>query len=292
MLLAVHGLNDHRGAFSSLAERLAPAGIAVYSYDQRGFGATRRRGDWVGIGALAGDLRQHLLDLRRAHPGVPLFVLGESMGAAVAVTAFSDSPLAPDGLILSAPAILGRETLGPVRSWLVALAASLFPDLTVTRPPGYIVTDDPDVERQLARDPLLIGPTRLEVVAGVVALMDAAARRADRIRLPALLLYGRHDPVVPPLAVQRLAAALRGPVRLHALDGYHLLLRGRAADISAARILGWLARQPGYRASAPARRVTERCDCRITLATDTPAMSACRSATSGESSNATPDRSS
>ena len=47
-----------------------------------------------------------------AIPGVPVFVLGESMGGAVAMTAFaSDTPPRADGLILVAPAVWGRQTM-------------------------------------------------------------------------------------------------------------------------------------------------------------------------------------
>ncbi len=292
VLLAVHGLNDHRGAFRTLAEHLVPAGVAVYSYDQHGFGATPQRGQWPGIGPLADDLRRRTYEMRWRHPGVPLFVLGESMGAAVALVAFSDYPLGPDGIILSAPAVLARNEIGPIRSGLVQAAASLFPNLRVTRPAGFALTDDAEVEHQLARDPWLIGPTRLEVVAGVLSLMDVAARRAHQLYLPVLLLYGKRDPLISPQVVERLAGAIRGPVRTFGHDGYHLLLRGRAAEVSAQRILAWLSQQPGYRAGSEAETVTRRCDCPTTRATEMPATSACRSATRGESSNAAPERSS
>ncbi len=247
IVLAVHGLNDHRGAFDALATHLGRAGVAVCSYDQRGFGAAPGRGAWPGVAPLAEDLRRWTWELRRRHPGIPLYVLGESMGAAVALVAFSGAPVGPDGLVLSAPAVLSRETIGPIRSWLVQALARLLPDLALTRPAAVTVTDDPAVRHQLARDPLLIGRTRLEVLAGVLSLMDAAAQSAQHVHVPTLLLYGRRDPVIPPETVQRLAGALPGPVQHYAQDGYHLLLRGRAAAVSAQRILAWLAQQPGSR---------------------------------------------
>ncbi|MEX0758101.1 MAG: alpha/beta fold hydrolase, partial [Tistlia sp.] len=85
VILALHGFNDHSGAFASPAPALAARGFAVYAYDQRGFGAGPNPGLWAGAGRLAEDARQALALLAERHPGRPLYLLGESMGAAVAL---------------------------------------------------------------------------------------------------------------------------------------------------------------------------------------------------------------
>ena len=79
VVVAVHGFNDYSNAFRGLADPFNAAGIALYAYDQRGFGATVDAGLWAGTAALTADLRGVLMALRTRHPGVPVYVLGESM---------------------------------------------------------------------------------------------------------------------------------------------------------------------------------------------------------------------
>src|SRR5258706_1908280 len=84
VVIAVHGFNDYSNAFFEPALYLKRQGIALLAYDQRGFGDAPRRGHWAGEPRLVDDLRQIVGLVRRQYPGVPVFVMGESMGAAVA----------------------------------------------------------------------------------------------------------------------------------------------------------------------------------------------------------------
>jgi pimeloyl-ACP methyl ester carboxylesterase len=80
VILALHGINDYSNAFEAPGEHWAAAGIATYAYDQRGFGETAQRGLWPGETQMMDDLRTAAALVGKAHPGVPLYLLGESMG--------------------------------------------------------------------------------------------------------------------------------------------------------------------------------------------------------------------
>jgi len=118
-------------------------GIATYAYDQRGFGAAPGRGRWPGARRLAGDAETAAKLLRQRYPGVPLYLLGESMGGAVAILAASGRSGAPrpdvDGVILVAPAVWGRQTMNVAERiglWLANLmpAVQFSPDLLPIEP--------------------------------------------------------------------------------------------------------------------------------------------------------------
>src|SRR5246127_1662007 len=115
VVLALHGFNDYSNAFEIPGEAWAKQGIATYAYDQRGFGAAPERGFWPGRAALASDAATASHILRRLYPGVPLYLLGDSMGGAVAVVAMTreSGTQSPDvdGVILTAPAVWGRATM-------------------------------------------------------------------------------------------------------------------------------------------------------------------------------------
>ncbi|MDA1311095.1 MAG: alpha/beta hydrolase, partial [Proteobacteria bacterium] len=67
-VIAVHGFNDHAGAFADLGPALSRAGIAVYAYDQRGFGGAPGRGLWAGPASMGRDLAEVARLVRTAHP--------------------------------------------------------------------------------------------------------------------------------------------------------------------------------------------------------------------------------
>jgi acylglycerol lipase len=258
-ILALHGFNDYGNAFAIPAKAWAARGIATYAYDQRGFGGAPGRGSWAGEGRLAIDAITAIRVLRRAHPGRPIYLLGESMGGALAILAATGTmsgviagpegmPRAEaDGVILSAPAVWGRATMDLLPKAALFFAARLFPETVLSGSGlGIRISDNNAVLRQMARDPLVIKGTRVDAVYGLVDLMDSALGAAPLLDVPLLLMYGAHDEVVPrrPLAefVAHLPAEPRYPRRLaYYPAGYHLLLRDLRGGMVANDVASWIA---------------------------------------------------
>jgi len=250
VVLALHGFNDYGNAFAMPAAVWAEHGIATYAYDQRGFGEAPSRGLWPGRAPLAADVATASRLLRRLYPGRPIYLLGESMGAAVAIVAMTGEAGMPlpdvDGVILCAPAVWGRPTMDLVPRLALFAGARLFPALTLTgRGLGLMPSDNMPMLRALARDPLVLKETRIDAVFGLVDLMDAALAAAPRLDLPLLLQYGARDDIMPAYAVREFVEALpKHPVRARRLvyyrDGYHLLLRDLEGAAVARDIALWM----------------------------------------------------
>src|SRR5438067_389533 len=136
VILALHGFNDYSNAFAIPGALWAEHGIATYAYDQRGFGGTPMRGAWAGSARLAGDAVTAIRLLRGTYPGRPIYLLGESMGGAVAILAATGTdgvpPAEGDGLILSAPAVWGRATMEFWPKMALFAGARFFPEWTLT----------------------------------------------------------------------------------------------------------------------------------------------------------------
>src|SRR5690606_32526522 len=117
---------------------------------------------------LVADLRTAAALISARHPGVPFYLLGESMGGAVVLAAaVSDSPPRADGLILVAPAVWGREAQGPLQTLALWIGAHVVPWLTLTGEGLDIVpTDNIEILRQMAYDPLVIKETRIDAIYG------------------------------------------------------------------------------------------------------------------------------
>jgi alpha-beta hydrolase superfamily lysophospholipase len=244
LLLAVHGFNDYGNAFDQLGSSLAREGILVYAYDQRGFGQTEQRGRWAGTERLGRDLRQVVELLRRRHPSLPLYLLGESMGGGLALTA-SGRGLSAAGTILVAPAVWSRDSMNPLLQLLLWAGAHTVPGLELTGKGVDIrPSDNLTMLRELSADPLVIKRTRVDALWGVTNLMDRAKRSATGLRGPVLLLYGENDDIIPQHAFCRLLVRL--PQRAPGLrivlyrKGWHMLTRDLQGGRVIADIAAWL----------------------------------------------------
>jgi alpha-beta hydrolase superfamily lysophospholipase len=252
VILALHGFNDYSNAFQDIADFCAEHGIAVHAYDQRGFGATPDRGLWPGTDALVRDLRQAVARLRAIYGDTPLYVLGESMGGAVAIVAAArDDSLDVDGLILSAPAVWGGDHMNTFYRLTLWLASTLAPGWTLTPPRGLEIwpSDNIDMLRAFSADPLVIKATRTDAIAGLVALMDEALASAPKLDKPILLLIGEKDEIVPPGAMDDFYGRLEGAAAtaIRYPDGYHMLLR----DLQRARVFADIESWIGHLSADP-----------------------------------------
>lgn len=250
VILALHGFNDYSNAFEAPGKAWAKDGIATYAYDQRGFGAAPERGHWPGRAALAVDAVTALRILRVLYPGVPLYLLGESMGGAVAVvvmTGESGTPIPDiDGLILAAPAVWGRSTMDLLPRVALWAGVRLMPGLTLTGRGLHIqASDNVPMLRALSRDPLVIKDTRVDTIWGLANLMDAALASAPQLHAPLLLMYGATDEVIPQRSIRRFFRSLpHDPTDRRSLayyeHGYHMLMRDLEGPAVIADVAGWV----------------------------------------------------
>jgi alpha-beta hydrolase superfamily lysophospholipase len=245
IVLAIHGFNDYANGFDLPAKRLAESGIATYAYDQRGFGRTETRGRWSGTETLVSDAVAAARVLRARHPGLPLFILGESMGGAVAVLALARAEPPPvDGAILVAPAVWGRRHLSWFRLGVLDFLAHTIPWYPLTGQGLRIQASDNEAAlRALRDDPLVIKQTRVDALYGLVELMGEAFDGAPALAKPTLLVYGRRDELVPaaPTADMLASIPFRAPVRVAVYDsGFHLLLRDLGASAVVDDIAAWI----------------------------------------------------
>ena len=225
----------------------AERGIATYAYDQRGFGATEKAGLWPGAETLADDAAQALSLLRQKHPGAPLYLLGESMGGAVALVLMTrPMPPALEGVILAAPAVWARATMPFYQRWSLWLAVTFVPGWTPS-PSGLDIqaSDNIAILRELGSDPLVIKEARIDAIAGLADLMDRGLAAGREFRAKSLFLYGEKDEVIPPEPTLELwrslpaNAAMRQRLALYE-NGWHLLLRDLEAEIVWRDIEAWI----------------------------------------------------
>ncbi len=249
IVLALHGMDDSRDAFAIPGPAFAAAGMEVVAPDQRGFGATKDRGYWPGRRTLVADAREMALLLHAAHPHTKLFLMGESMGAAVLMClATSADPPPVAGYVLVSPAVWSMAQMNVFERSGLWLMVHTVPGLTVAGGGLHIrASDNIAALRALGADPRTLLATRWDAIDGLVRLMDAAARAAPLLPADTLLLYGGKDELVPKRAMRavwralpRRAAGAPGPRIAYYPADYHLMLRDLQRAVPIGDILSWM----------------------------------------------------
>lgn len=247
VIVALHGFNDHSTFIADAAESWAAQGIATYAYDQRGFGNAPNLGYWAGTAAYAGDAATLARLLSQRHAGAPVYLLGESMGGAIAMVATTRHPEAPlAGVILSAPAVWSRATMPFYQRWSLLIASYSVPWFQMSGEGLDIqASDNLEALRALSRDPLVIKRTRVDAVHGLADLMDEALETAPALTARALLLYGAKDELVPADPMFRLWESLPAEAQARqrqALykNGWHLLFKDLDAAVVIADVASWI----------------------------------------------------
>jgi alpha-beta hydrolase superfamily lysophospholipase len=249
VIVAVHGLNDYSNAFTMPAQAFATAGITTYAYDQRGFGLNPNRGIWHGTKQMSDDLKAMVTAVRIRHPRLPIYILGESMGAAITMVTMSRDDAPPvNGLILSAPAV-GQE-IPPEQQAIIWLGEHVVPGLTIGRVRGIPpATDNKQVLRALRDDPYVPRATRVDTLIEVAQLMANASDSARRLKGRVLVLYGRRDRHISASQIYTAVNVMQSSERMDVTfrlydDGYHLLLRDLQAQAVIKDIINWVAGRP------------------------------------------------
>lgn len=238
-VVALHGFGDYSNAFAQLGDDLSRQGVAVYAADQRGFGEAPGYGMWHGHERMAHDAETLVRLAKKDMPGVPVYLLGESMGGAVAMLALADPETQADGAVLSAPAVWGRDWMPLVQTLSLDIMAHTVPWLPL-EPRGIriIPSDNFAMLRALARDPLFIKRPRVDLVHGLVALMGVAQAAAPDLHGAILVLYGHKDQLVPRKPTCAMLELLPPDHRVALYeDGYHMLFR----DLERAQVIADIA---------------------------------------------------
>jgi len=233
VIVALHGMNDYGQFIEAAGKHWQARGITTYAYDQRGFGRTEGNGRWPGHVAMAEDARTFVGLVRARHPGVPVYLLGESMGGAVAMVAAAGraEPIA-DGLILVSPALWGWSNLDVIKRSALWVMMQIAPGSRLTgRGLNIKPSDNEQMLIALGRDPYVIKATRVDAVYGLTDLMEAAWQAAPAVRVPTMVLYTDGDEVVPSKPIEDAAAAMPGTKQVVCYDdGFHMLLRDTRGD--------------------------------------------------------------
>jgi alpha-beta hydrolase superfamily lysophospholipase len=198
-----HGMGEHAQRYAGLAAALGKAGFAVYAQDHRGHGATAGPGALGDPGdggwpALVADIGALSARIRAEHPGLPLILLGHSMGSFAVQQYLLDHSADAEGVILTGTAAI--DLLEPALDLGQPLDLTMFnaPFAPARTDYDWLSRDEAVVDAYVADPRCGFGLTP----AAARQMFEGARRLADpeqvaRMRpdLPVLIVAGEADPV-------------------------------------------------------------------------------------------------
>jgi len=223
ILQIAHGMGEHSARYDDFAGFMAKNGFVVYANDHRGHGETARNDSELGFfdeqdgwDKVVEDAYLLSLQSKKAHPGLPLFLLGHSMGSFIARDLISKYSADYQGVVLSgttgdpgAIAVVGT-LIGKLLAALQGkthknkfLHNTAFGKFNAPFKPNRTDFDwlsrDEQVVDQYAADPkcgmiMSIGFI-LDLTGGISYINSPKAFNGTGIDLPILMISGQEDPV-------------------------------------------------------------------------------------------------
>lgn len=248
MIVFAHGMLEHSGRHADWGRRFASdRAIGVAAPDARGHGKSDGRRAWVeDFDHFVDDYRQTVRDVAGEYPETPLFMMGFSMGGAIAtLTAMEPAriPTQVAGLILIAPAVRFQGKMFPALHLAASVLDHVVPKIRIAKPNFNILSRNKNLVEEFRNDPLVHhGQLLLHFSTEILKAMNRIQHQADRLRLPLLVMQGSSDWVVTPSgATDLIEKASSRDKTLQFYEGlYHELLHEPEQDQVLGDLLDWV----------------------------------------------------
>jgi acylglycerol lipase len=202
VVVVLHGIGYHSAPYKVIADALNPQGTEVYGLDARGHGLSQGRRGYVGTSVEVGaDVECMIRFVQQQRPEAKIFLLGDSMGADLALNYAKRNSRELAGLILLALA-LNLD----LSQFLSLESLSLMPYFALAHREPVISLVGKRLEES-SRDPEFIARRRVDPLAyknvSFGYLLDVQRivfgwrwKIAPRVHAPTLLIKGGKDRVV------------------------------------------------------------------------------------------------
>lgn len=244
VILLAHGAGEHSGRYQAFADYFCSRGIAVLAPDHRGHGESPGpRAHIARFSEFFAPLDVLLEQSRLEYPGLPVFLIGHSMGGLIVARYLLSRQDNFAGAVLSAPALEVPDPPSRLAIWINRLISLIRPTLGVMQLDADGVSRDPQVVADYRADPLVhAGRFSARLVTELFKAMQDVERGRHGIRLPLLVMHGDADVMTAVDGSRHLAADVGSPdVTLKIYPGlYHEIFNEPERETVLGDLHAWL----------------------------------------------------
>ena len=218
IIVLVHGLAEHSGRYEDFAKNANAAGFGVFAIDLRGHGRSPGEALWID------SFDDYLLDIdalmqavKQSVSSCPLFLMGHSLGGAIAVRWVSqraEQTRNLHGLVLSSAALKIGPGTPAILVKLAPLISRWLPRLRTQPLDSNLISSIPSEVARYRDDPLVcLRAPPARTGAQVLAVMPINLAAASKLTLPLYVFHGTADKLTSPDGSQAFHAAWGGSDR-------------------------------------------------------------------------------
>ena len=214
VIALVHGQGEHFGRYDHLAKWYNKHQVAVFGFDQQGYGQSEGvRGHARNLEVLLDDICQFLEKTAERYPGVPIFLYGHSMGGAEVLTYVLRRDPVLAGLISTSPLIRLAFATPRMKVFAGKIMRRFMPSLTLpTGLAAHFISHDPAVVKAYQNDKLVHGNVSAAEGIALLEMSQWLDQFSGVFSIPVLLMHGSDDKITSAAATKSFFGRVAGEI--------------------------------------------------------------------------------
>ncbi len=246
IIICVHGLGLNAKSYRSFANSITPYGYMVIAFDVRGFGSylSSKGGDKLNFHQCLTDLSTVLKIINKDNKSIPIYLLGESMGGAIALQVTALYPELMNGLICSVPAGNRYKASSTDLDVALHIMKGINKPFDIGTKVINQATQQESLKKEWESDPfnrLSLSPKELVEFAVFMGQNKAAAAKITKT--PVIIFQGVQDKLVKPAGTMEIYNSIPNKDKDLVLIGSseHLIFESTTCPKSTiTAIIGWM----------------------------------------------------
>ncbi len=197
VVLVTHGIAEHSGRYTRVAQSLVDSGYTVVGFDLRGHGNSAGKRSYIdSFQDYLNDLQEVLNRTKTSYQDLPLFLFGHSMGGGIVALFTIERNPEVEGILLSGPSVKVSDDISPFLQKISGVISAILPKLPVVKLESAGISRDPEVVAAYDTDPLNYrGGVPARTGAELLKATKTITARSRVIDLPILILHGSADKI-------------------------------------------------------------------------------------------------
>lgn len=198
VIVLCHGVGEHSSRYGNLLQSIDDTDLSVYALDHRGHGRSAgKRGHVMSFDEYIDDFDLLVQSAKKDHPGIPMIIMGHSLGGVIVFKYVLKYGQDFAGLILSSAGLKSKVEVPPLKAKVALVLSRVLPSLSMpTGLDSKLLSHDQKVVKDYIDDPLVHDLVSARWYTEFIAAGQECLNRSAEIVLPLLIIHGKADGIV------------------------------------------------------------------------------------------------